>query len=47
MKKNHTQENSEKPSTPNPQQTCEQLDLFDWAKINDETEVGFSVRSDL
>jgi len=46
MKKNHTQEKSENPSTkqPNPQ-TSEQLDLFEWAKLTDESCVGFAVRN--
>jgi hypothetical protein len=49
MKKNHTQENSEKPSTKqsNAEQVWEQLDLFEWAKLNDESEVGFAVRNGL
>jgi hypothetical protein len=49
MKKNHTQENGEKPSTKqsNPKQVCEQLDLFEWAGLSDESVVGFAIRSGL
>jgi hypothetical protein len=49
MKKNHTQENSENPSTKqsNPKQIWEQLDLLDWAGITDESCVGFAVRNGL
>jgi hypothetical protein len=38
MKKNHTQENSETPSTKqsNKDQVWEQMDLFEWAALNEE-----------
>jgi len=29
------------------QQICKQLDLLEWAMLNDETEVGFAVRNGL
>jgi len=45
MKKNHTQEDSENPSTPNPQQTSEQLDLFEWALLAEDSPDGFAVRN--
>jgi hypothetical protein len=47
MKKNHTQENSENPSTKQSKskQVWEQLDLFEWAGLTDESRVGFAVRS--
>jgi hypothetical protein len=47
MKKNHTQENSENPSTKQSkrEQVCEQLDLFEWAALNEESCVGFAVRN--
>jgi hypothetical protein len=49
MKKNHTQEKSENPSTKqsNDQQVWEQMDLFEWAGLYDETCVGFAVREGL
>ena len=47
MKKDHTQENSQKPSTKQSKsiQVWEQLDLFEWAGLTDESCVGFAVRS--
>jgi hypothetical protein len=49
MKKNHTQENGEKPSTKqsNPKQIWEQMDLFEWAGLYDESCLGFAVRNGL
>jgi hypothetical protein len=49
MKNIHTQENSENPSTKQPkeQQIWEQMDLFEWAGLYDESCVGFAVRSGL
>jgi hypothetical protein len=49
MKKNHIQENSENPSTKqsNDKLVWEQLDLFEWAGLYDESCVGFAVREGL
>jgi hypothetical protein len=44
MKKNHTQEKSENPST---QQSPEQLDLFEWALLAEDSPEGFAVRNGL
>jgi hypothetical protein len=40
-------EKSVSQSSNNKQPVWEQLDLFEWSKINDETEVGFAVRNGL
>jgi hypothetical protein len=47
MNTNHTQENSETRSTTqaDEQQVWEQMDLFEWAGVYDESCVGFAVRS--
>ena len=49
MKKIRDEKRSEKPSTQQSKsiQVWEQLDLFEWAKLNDESEVGFAVRNGL
>jgi hypothetical protein len=49
MRNNHVQENSENPSTKqsNAEQVWEQLDLFEWAGLADESCVGFAVRNGL
>jgi len=47
MKNIHVQENCENPSTKQSktEQVCEQLDLFEWAALNEESCVGFAVRN--
>ena len=48
MKKNHAQKFNETESTNQPSdvyQTWEQLDLFEWAALTDESCVGFAVRN--
>jgi hypothetical protein len=47
MKKIHDEKRSEKPSTrqSNAEQIGEQLDLFEWGGLTDESCVGFAVRS--
>lgn len=49
MKNIHVQENCENPSTKqsNADQVWEQLDLFEWAGLTDESCVGFAVRNGL
>jgi len=49
MTKNHVQKKSKATSTKQPKDKpiWEQLDLFELARINDETEVGFAVRNGL
>jgi hypothetical protein len=49
MNTNHSQENSENPSTKqsNAEPVWEQLDLFEWAFLYDEGCVGFAMRAGL
>lgn len=49
MNKNHIQENSENPSKQQAkaEQVWEQLDLFEWAGLTDESCVGFALRNGL
>jgi len=49
MKKIHNEKRSEKPSTKqsNAEQVWEQLDLFEWAGLADESCIGFAARNGL
>lgn len=48
MSNSHTHTNNESPSTEQPsEQVWEQMSLFEWGGITDESDLGFAIRSGL